>query len=214
MAEPIISQNFAGKTGVIDGADFDTAFGELLAKFDAGIYNANIAANAGIDWRKLAQPYHTYRIQRCLLADSAGTNGGPSGGYDTDWASAPTHFELDASPRLVLKDFIRTDPSEVLWLCEIDIWAIDVVTLSSPYPRVEIYKNGTLLPGGTCDISTDDTSNPSAPFRLYRTNPIANPLEAFGDGDVLEYRLGRSAAGTPQARGIYVSELWKATGVR
>jgi hypothetical protein len=206
MTEPILSQVFAGKTGVMDPADFDTAFGEILAKFNAGISNANIAANAAIDWRKLAQPYHTYRIQRCLLPDTAG----PA----ADWISTPSSFDLDGSTRLVLKDFIRLDPSEVLWLCEVDVWAIDVTTLSSPYPRVEIYKNGTLLPGGTCDISTDDTSNPSAPFRLYRTNPIANPLEAFGDGDVLEYRLGRSAAGTPQARGIYVSELWKGVGVR
>lgn len=217
MPEPIISQTFSGKTGAVVGADFDEAFGDIVAKFDGGIDNANIAANAAIDWRKLGSPYHVYEVERVLLPDNAGPTGGVVAGPPNTmptWVSVLTDFQLDGTPRTVRKSIIRLDSNELLWLCEIAIYVLDITSVGGAYPQVTVYKNGTLIPGATATLTEDDTSQPNTPFRLYRTNPFANPLISFGDSDVLEYRLGRSAAaGPPRARGIVATEWWKRTPV-
>lgn len=213
MPSPIISQIFAGKTGALVQADLDDAFGDGVTKFDAGIDNSNVAPDAGIESTKLARPNHAYQIERWLL-DSGLIPGAAAGASGS--LSNPALYMLDATPRVVRKVICTVEDSEKLELVDIQVYAIDIVAGAGPsYPQVVAYKNGVLINGGTFTINEDDATAPDAPFYLRRgVSPFASPLTSFGNGDVLEYRLGRnSGAGTPTARGIVALETWKRSSV-
>ena len=206
MASIVTSQNFAGKTGNVVPADLDDFAGDIIGRLDQGIDNSNVSEDAGISWTKLAQPYHAYKDTKILL---------PDGTTPATWVSAPGVFTLDGDPRLVEKQRILLADGQLLWLCRVEVWIGIRTAVGGSVPRVTMYKNGTIIGGATFDLTNDDVAFPDEPYFLGAAlTPFSPGLLPFTDGDILEYRLGRSsAAGSPTARNIKVTEWWKTSPI-
>lgn len=187
--------DFSAISGAINGADLASNFDALNAKF-GNITSADIAASAGILSTQLSERYHYPEVVFSLA-----THGPTSATY----ISAPGTFTIDGSTTRIYRRRVKARSGQLVWLCEIEIYADNITNPGGAVPRVEVYKNGVLIPGATFDLDTDDDF-----YYLRRSDPLANPLLAFVNDDVIEYRLGRSAAvaGVGLA-GCQVHEIWK-----
>lgn len=187
--------DFSALTGVIQASSFDQNFVALNAKFGQ-LTSADISPNAGILPTQLSAPYAFRDIVFDLVDHGNGAT----------W-SAKTVVTLDAAPALTMRRRVRGNPGQVIYLCEIEVYAEAIVAgSSSSVPQVQVYKNGSPLSGCTFNL---DTSNDF--FVVRRSSPKTNPLFAFVDNDIISYYVGFSdAAGTdPTTRRIQVREHWK-----
>jgi len=189
--------DFSALTGVIQASSFDQNFVALNAKFGQ-LTAADISPNAGILPTQLSAPYAFRDIVFDLTDRGAGAAG--------TWLSTPVSYTLDAAPTQLVRRRIRGNPGQVIYLCEIEIYAESVGVPGTAVPQVQVWKNGSILAGCTFNL---DTSNDF--FVVRRSSPKVNPLFAFVDNDILSYYLGYSdAAGAdPTTRRIQVREHWK-----
>jgi hypothetical protein len=187
--------DFSALTGVIQASQFDQNFVALNAKFGQ-LTSADISPNAGILPTQLSAPF-TFRDTVFDLTDH---------GSGATW-STKTAYTLDAAPALQLRRRIRGNPGQVIYLCEVEIYAEDITAGSAAaVPQVQVWKNGALLAGLTFNLDTDNDF-----FVARRSSPKTNPLFSFVDNDIISYYLGYSdATGTdPTTRRIQVREHWK-----
>lgn len=186
--------DFSALTGVIQASSFDQNFVALNAKFGQ-LTAADISPNAGILPTQLSAPYAFRDIVFDLVDHGDGAT----------W-STKTAITLDAAPALTMRRRVRGNPGQVIYLCEIEIYAESVGVPGTAVPQVQVWKNGSILAGCTFNL---DTSNDF--FVVRRPSPKVNPLFAFVDNDILSYYLGYSdAAGAdPTTRRIQVHEHWK-----
>lgn len=196
--------DFSALTGTIQASQFDQNFVVLNSKFGQ-LSSADISPSAGITVSQLAQQYtfrdHVFDLLPHGEPDPAVAASG--GGY-TYSSLIPTR--LTAAPAQFMRRRIRANSGQILYLCEVEIWAEDITVGSGgEYPQVVVYKNGTALPNMTFTLNADDSF-----FVARYPNPKTDPLFPFVNDDIIAYYVGESStANACFSRRIQVREHWK-----
>lgn len=187
--------DFSAISGTINGSSFASNFDALNAKFGQ-ITSADISSAAGILSTQLSERYAIENVVTQLV---------PHGSTAATFTGTPGVFTIDVdTPARVFRRRIHARSGQLVWLCLLEVYVDVKNTVGGSNPTVVAYKNGTAIPGATFTL---DTSND---FYIFaRSDPLANPLIAFVDNDVIEFRLGASAAGDATCAGIQVHEMWK-----
>ena len=186
--------DFSAITGTIAGADFAANFNAINAGLNS-LRNANLAADAGIEVTKLANQFAPFSETLPIVAGLIGTG--------VDYVSpgpAAEHAALPNAPARLYRKRIRCPANSVRYLVAAELWTGH---RNGTTPRVQLYKNGTLIAGATFDISTNNDT-----LVLERGTFRNNPVEVFVDGDHLEIWLG-NAGSAAQLAHSYLFLEWK-----
>ncbi|UOF79531.1 hypothetical protein [Bacteriophage sp.] len=201
MAAPVMPYNFLTITGTIVAEQFGYNFAELANKLGGNVYGVDLANDAGIRANQIADRYVIMPpVDRVLIAPCA----------DAIWDNSPTVTTISATAmQRAARAIVRGIPGQLLYLCSI-IASCDTLTATDSFPRVQVYKNGTLITNATFDLATghNTTAFPGDFYQQQNSDPYRNRLMAFVDGDYIEYRLGQSGTSNPTCRSLMVREYW------
>lgn len=188
--------DFSAITGTIVGADFHANFTALNSGLSA-IRNANIAADAGIEPSKLATPFAPFSETFPLVMGPYGTGVDyvtPAGGTAAQFAALPN------APALMFRIRVRCPTNGVRYLVSAEVYT---GRRDGTTPRVQLYKNGTLISGATFDLSADNDT-----LVLERGSFRQNAVDVFVDGDYLEIWLGHAGSAARLAHS-WIKLEWK-----
>lgn len=123
-----------------------------------------------------------------------------------DDADGSAEYVFPSAMTLKKRRRVKVPNNLLVWLASVEIFALDVTADSGEVPRVQLYKNGSLVTGATFDLDV-----PNSFYALERTtDPFSTPELAFAHNDVIEYWIGSDGGTqTPTGRGIVVCENWK-----
>lgn len=192
------------------GQDFQDVVNQL-----GQLRSGDFATDAGIRATQLADRYNVYQTHFDLVPYSGfgmPTSATADIATIATWdpadrlgAAIAERLRISTSTESVIRQYrVRLRTGQPAWLCAVEIYRL-ISTAGATYPRITIYQNGSLIPGSTFDLTVDDdyTQQEGTP------SPLDAPITAVRDGDIIEYRLTRSAAATVDVRGITVRETWK-----
>jgi|APFre7841882793_1041355.scaffolds.fasta_scaffold28226_1 hypothetical protein len=188
--------DFSAITGTITGADHHANYTALNAGLTS-LRNANFAADAAIDPTKLSNPFAPFAERIPIVLGHHGSGGG----IDYVVPSTASHYAaLPNAPALLYRTRIRCPANGVRYLVCAEIYT---GRRNSTIPRVQLYKNGTLIAGATFDLTSDNDT-----LVLERGAFRTNPVEVFVDGDYLEVWLGNNGTAAQLAHSWLTLE-WK-----
>lgn len=186
------THDFSTITGIIQAPQIGTNFADVRTLVNGQQRTENLASDAGIVSGQLADRFYTYQRDVELVPRTGGT--------DVD--TSPTRFTVPATTGVRLKRRrLRARSGKQLFLASVSIYADDIEGGEAIY--VQIYRNGTAIAGCLFELSSDDTFVEAA-----NATPFANPLQAFSDGDIIEYRV-YSATGAASVSTLVATEEWK-----
>ena len=166
-------------------ADASEVMDDLQAINDAMslLRNGNIASGAAIDKEKLAQKWFIYEITIPIVDSDSGTSVGNTG--------ATGVFTIaNTTPQSVYKKRLKLRSGQAGYLCAIE-WHVERMQNDGANPTLTAYLGSEQLGNQVLAVTASD-----AYYLIALTNPTDNPLIPFQDNAVVDFRIGKSAAGT------------------
>ena len=178
-------------------ADASQVMANLNALNDGAslIRNANIASAAAIDKDKLAQKWVLYPIPVTLVDSDSGTSIGNTGATGVFTIAVTT-----PGPIKTLRLRLRSGQAGFICLVE---WHVERMQNVDANPTLTAYLGSTQLGGQVLEVDTSD-----AYYLIANPTPTDNPLSPFSDLDELEFRIGKTAAGTTVTLAGVVATVW------
>ena len=192
-----LSWDFSTLTGTIRTTHFNDNFADLNAKFGS-IYGTDIHARAGIVASQLRDRYSSPPLEVCICPFQS----------DATWEAGTQQFTFPAAMTRLKRRRVKVPTGYQAYLASIEVYVLDTNgSVGGLSPQVQVFKNGTLVPGATFILETDN----SFVVLERSTTPFSSPLLSFTNNDTIEYYIGASngASATTAARGVYAYEQWK-----
>ena len=188
--------DFSALTGTILASQFANDFSDINNYISGNIDSAGIHPRAGITASQLRDRFDVFSHETVIAPYQS----------DASWDAGANQFTFPAAMAALRRRRIKVESGQLMYLCSVEIFSLDTNAGPAPWPRIELRKNGTLVPGAQFDLDTDNDF-----YTFERATPFDSPLLAFVNNDVIEYWIGSSTgAGAPTGRGIYATEYWKA----
>lgn len=191
-----LTNNFLTLTGLVVAADIGENLEDIRSKLSGNVVGNDLHPSAGITRNQIRDRWVKDTGSGFFLIPPQG-----SGSLQTPTAVAfPS--AMTAGPRIRRK----LKAGEFEYLASLEIHVIDTSgSGGAPYPRIQLYKNGTLVPGATFDLTDDDDY-----YFMENDDPLNNPFLTFGPDDRWELYYGSSTgAGNPTALGVFINPTFK-----
>lgn len=185
--------NIFAATDVILASEVNQNFDDIEAALSQ-LRTGNLAADAGITSRQLAQRFAFFDEPIVLVPYTSGTS----------LASAGLFTPPTAAMTSIFKKTVRLGGGQECYLSEIELYAArSTVGGGAVYTSFQLLKNSVVVGGAALPVDVEDDY-----WRLRNADPIANPLIAAQDGDIIELQLHKSDGGQAIA-GWLVTLRWK-----
>lgn len=150
--------------------------------------DANIVAGAGIDDSKLAKRFVNPDVTIQLIPATSGAD-----------ISTPATFSLPQSMTTIAKEKVRLRSGQPAALVEVEWWVQTIEATGGVIAQVDMLVNSVVVGGEVKQLTTED-----AYYSVGYSNPVDAPLLPLSDGDIIEYRVGKSGSGDTKIAGLFV----------